>query len=154
MPDDKPLFPRDPLSSDPVLGGHAPADAEPLTTEEREELAARIREDLEREHSGRLDRVQRWREGVHRGDAARTREAELAHMREEMRAAFYQEKGYVRITEAGRDRWVSPEEAAWRSKRRRSGKPSHKPMNGRQSLLPFYVLAVLVAIALGVLLVR
>lgn len=137
---------RDPLASDPRVAGE---DA-PMSDEERAEAMARIREDLEREHSGRIERLSHWQTGRH---ASRTREAEISRLREEARVNFYKEKGYVRISEAGREKWVPPEEAQWRSKRR-GGRPRRAGPPGRPNMTAIYVLLVVVAAAIGAMLVR
>lgn len=137
---------RDPLAIDPRIAGE---DA-PMSPEERAAALARIREDLEREHSGRIERLSHWQTSR---PSSRTREAELSRMREEMRQNFYKEKGYVRISDGGRDKWVPPEEAQWRSKRR-SGRPRRALAPGRPNMTAIYVLLVVVAIAIGALLVR
>ena len=137
---------RDPLASDPRVTG----EEAPMSDDERAEALARIREDLEREHSGRIERLSHWQTGR---QTSRSREAEVSRLREEMRANFYKEKGYVKISDGGRDKWVPPEEAQWRSKRRsgRSHRPSHP---GRPNMIAIYVLLVVVAAAIGAMLVR
>lgn len=145
---DRPSSPhaRDPLAFDPRVAGEEP----PMTDEERAEALARIREDLEREHSGRIERLSHWQTGR---QVSRSREAEVARLREEMRANFYKEKGYVQISERGREKWVPPEEAQWRAKRR-GGRSHRASAPGRPNMIAIYVLLVVVAAAIGAMLVR
>ena len=150
---------RDPLA----LESKSPDPA--LTEAEQEELRALVRDGLEREHEARLARFERRRtqaRDARDSRLRRQREAALARMRESMREDFYREKGYQKVMEHGRERWVTNEEYSWlqrvRSKRRRSKRtPTARSAQGRGRWLlqiPLYAGMALLAAVLALLLTR
>ncbi|MFH1463455.1 MAG: hypothetical protein ABIO70_03630 [Pseudomonadota bacterium] len=98
----------------------------PLTDEERQRAEAAILEDLEREHARRQDAIERKRDRLRSKrdrDQQLQHELEVAHLREELRARYYTERGYKQyIDSRGRESWLSPEEFEWRTKYRRRRK--------------------------------
>lgn len=138
-----------------------PATTGPLSDEERAALADQFRLELEQEHQSRLERLQKRQEDArtYRDQRlARLREVEAARIKDEVRAQFFREHGYQRVEENGRERWIPAEEYAYK-RRARGGKPRHSRavgamMQPKWKMVPLYVLMVLVAIVIGLLVVR
>lgn len=134
-----------------------------LSESEREEIAQRFREELQETHQQRLERVERQKGRTERKDSKhsqRARDAEIARIQDETRAAFYKEQGYLEYTDStGRKSWLPPEEYAWRMKRRsrrkrrRNNTVEFEGMS-RWMTLGFYGGMFLIAIFLGILLTR
>jgi hypothetical protein len=125
-------------------------------------IAESFRAELEAEHEERqraqVDREQRARS---KRRTRQTRDEVLAEseIKERVRAEFYKEKGYKLYTDsAGRQHWLTPEEHAWRTAaraRRDSRRRSYQPSIWvRQKQLLMYGGAVLIAVALGLFLVK
>ena len=133
-----------------------------LPAEEQEAIATEFREELEAEHEERqqaqAERAQRARE---RRNARKTRQEALAEaeIKEKVRADFYKENGYKLYTDsAGRKHWLTPEEYTWRmaaraqrDSRRKTFEPS---IWVRQKTVVMYGGAILLAVALGLFLVK
>jgi hypothetical protein len=100
--------------------------AVPLTDEERQRAEASILEELDREHARRQVGVERKRErlrGKRDREQQRQQELDNAALREQLRARYYTERGYMQYTDSrGRSMWLSPEEYEWRTKYRRRRK--------------------------------
>jgi len=133
-----------------------------LTPDEREAIAEQFREELEAEHVER-QAVQAEREtrATARRDARQTRADAMAEaeIKEKIRAEFYKDKGYKLYTDsAGREHWLTPEEYEWRMAaraRRDSRRKTFEPSIWvRQKQLMMYGSAVLLAILLGLYLVK
>lgn len=132
-----------------------------ITEEERRAYAEQFREELEAEHSRRLEKLQRQRERRRMRIDERSRrelEAEKADIRDELRKAFYEEKGYKLYTDSsGRDIWLTAEEYKYRTSRRRrrvKRKPLGKVFGLRPRTVALYAMAVLMAVAIGIVMTR
>ena len=81
-----------------------------------------------------------------------------ARMREDVRRRFYQERGYERIEEHGRERWIPREEYELRTRgkapRIRNTRAVGARTAARYRWVPLYVLLILIATALGAIVVR
>ncbi len=137
-----------------------PQDQPPADVQEA--LAQEFRAELEAEHllrqqaqTERADRAQERRE-------QRTSRAEAmneAEIKKRVRTEFHKEKGYKLYTDsAGRQHWLTREEHEWRmaararrDSRRKTFAPSFLV---RQKSLMMYAGAVLLAVALGLFLVK
>ena len=133
--------------------------AGPITAEERAELEARFLAEVEQDHVRGLERVERKMANArlsHQERAARERMREVRLLRDAVRMRFYQEHGYQRIEENGRERWISPEEHALRQKTRSRTNPRAvgSRVGRKRRMLPLYLLLVLIAMAIGAFLVR
>lgn len=131
----------------------------PLTEEEREALAADFREELVAEHERRLQKheeQQRRREDRRaRGDST-DRQVALSELKDSVRADFYKEHGYRRYVDStGRENWLTPEEYAVRTARRKARRSRMPAVQGSDgpSYVAYVVVAVL-AVLLGMLLAR
>ncbi len=86
------------------------------------DIDERIRAELEREHAERQERFQVLREkGRERSrfKQARAEADEESRRRQDLRAEFYEEKGYKRYVDSrGKELWLLPEEYDWRVKAR------------------------------------
>ncbi len=133
-----------------------------LSTDEREAIAAEFRAELEAEHAERQEaQVEREARAKERRKERKTREEALAEseLKEKLRADFHREKGYKLYTDsAGRQHWLTPEEYEWRMAaraRRDSRRKSFEPSIWvRQKQLVMYGGAVLLAVALGLILIK
>jgi len=133
-----------------------------LSPEEREAIAAEFRAELEQEHVERQDaQADRESRASARRDARRTREDALAEadIKEQIRADFYKDKGYKLYTDsAGRQHWLTPEEYEWRmaarSRRDNRRKTFEPSIWVRQKQLVMYGSAILLAVALGMWLIK
>jgi len=133
--------------------------AGPITPEERAELEARFLAEVEQDHVRGLERVERKMANArltHQERVARERMREVRLLRDAVRKKFYQDHGYQRIEENGRERWISPEEHALRQKTRSRSNPRAvgARVNRKRRMLPLYLLLVLIAMAIGAFLVR
>ncbi len=132
-----------------------------ITEDEREAYARQFREELELEHQRRIEKLQREKERRRMRLDERSRrelEAEKADIRDAMRKAFYEEKGYKLYTDSsGRDIWLTAEEYKYRTSRRRrrvKRKPLGKVFGLRPRTVGLYALAVLIAVAIGLAMTR
>ena len=148
-------------TTDGLGGGQGGAPGAELSTDERERLEAEIRAELEAEHLSRLERVARRREELAQSRELRherSKQAEVARMREDVRRRFYQERGYERIEEHGRERWIPREEYELRTRgkapRIRNTRAVGARTAARYRWVPLYVLLILIATALGAMVVR
>ena len=125
-------------------------------------LAAEFRAELEAEHLERQE-AQEAREirATERQDKRKTRKEALeeAEIKEKVRAQFHKDKGYKLYTDsAGRKHWLTPEEYEWRMSaraRRDSRRKTFEPSIWvRQKSLMMYAGAVLLAVAIGLFLVK
>jgi hypothetical protein len=130
-----------------------------LSPGEREEAERALRAQLEEDHARRQETIEkrrsRKRQTQERRQAAR--HSELFSIREGVRAQFYEEKGYkVYIDSTGREVWLSPEEYAQRTQRRkRRGDSMPDPtLRDRRFMWLVYGGMVLLAILLGLMLAR
>jgi hypothetical protein len=133
-----------------------------LSPDERKAIAAEFREELREEHQERTEaQAERERKTTERRSARKSREEALAEseLKEQLRAEFHKDNGYQLYTDsAGREHWLTPEEYEWRmaararrDNRRRTYEPS---IWVRQKQLVMYGSAVLLAVALGLYLVK
>ena len=133
-----------------------------LSDEEREQLEDEIRAELEKEHVEKLEAFEVQREEARqrgRARAQRRAESERAALKRKMRDDFYKEKGYLPYVDSrGREKWLPPEEHAWRTKMRRRAAERHPDQIwGRARTMKRYlpwVLVVLGGILLGLYLLR
>lgn len=89
-----------------------------LTDEEKQKHSAAILAELAERHAAQAEAPTSKPVAKHTADAER--EAEIARLRLELQAQFHQDNGYVRYVDSrGTERWLSPEEAERRSKRRK-----------------------------------
>lgn len=139
-----------------------PSESTTLSEQERLALEAEIRAELEAEHQARLERVARRREelsATRELRQERVRQSEIARMREDVRRRFYQERGYERVEEHGRERWIPREEFDLRGRGkqarvRNTRAVGSRAIAGRYKWVPLYILLILVATALGAFVVR
>ncbi len=130
-----------------------------ISEEERLALEAQFREEIERDHEQRMERLSRKQESAraHREErAARARQREAALIRDAVRMKFYQEKGYQRIEENGRERWIPAEEfaARQRAKARQNSRAVGARVHAKYKMVPLYLMLALIAMAIGAFLVR
>lgn len=130
-----------------------------LSEEERLELERAIRAELEREHQQRLERLHRRQETARaqlEERRVRERHRQVALLKDAVRLQFYRERGYHRVEENGRERWVTTEELAarQRSRARVNTRAVGARVHRRFRMLPLYLLLALVAMAIGAFLVR
>ena len=133
-----------------------------LTEQERKELADEIREELESEHRLRLDRLRERKDAGRRRASGRSEDLKnqaIEAVREQVRQSFYEEQGYKLYTDStGRQMWLPAEEHEWRMRRssHRRGKraPLHLETGDKRKVMAAYVVLVVVAVVVGVLLVR
>ena len=133
-----------------------------LSKEEEDRIEAEYRAELESEHTERqLAQKRRHQKSKARSDErrhARQLQSE-AEVKEKILADFHKEKGYKLYTDsAGREHWLTPEEYDWRMKARaqrdRNRKSFRPTFWARKRMLMMYGGAVLLAIALGLFLIR
>ncbi len=166
-----PLEDQEPVSSPPAPA--APETAEtPLTAvvqevpttatldaAEKARLEAEFRAEIERDHQQRMERLHRKQESAraHREERqARARQREVALLRDQVRMKFYQEMGYQRIEENGRERWIPAEEFAsrQRAKARANSRAVGAKVYSKYRMVPLYLMLALIAMAIGAFLVR
>ena len=130
-----------------------------LSDAERQLALDEFRAQLEAEHSRRAAELDQKRERQSRREERdeAARHAELFELREQARAEFYATHGYKEYTDStGRQVWLSPEEYAWRHKRRKHRKePLLDPsFTNRKITLLFYAAMFVIAVIVGLLLAR
>ena len=130
-----------------------------LSEEERLLALQEFRAQLEAEHERRAAELEQKLARQERRDQAveAARHAELYDLREQARAEFYAARGYREYTDStGRQVWLSPEEFAWRNKRRKHRKePVLDPsFSSRKVTLLFYAGMAVIAVVVGLLLAR
>lgn len=130
-----------------------------LSPEERAELEARFRREVEQDHAQRLERLHRKQETARSNREerlARARQREMSLLRDEVRMRFYKENGYQRIEENGRERWLPPEEYAsrQRARARANTRAVGSRVHTKYKMVPLYLLLALIAMAIGAFLVR
>lgn len=121
-----------------------------LNDEERAQFVARFRDEVEAEHARREARRRLTPSKAEQED--RLREAELARLRRQVREAWFEEHGYVKVLDGrGNARWVHPDDAERRKKKKRRAPivVAQWTDNKRRMLIAAAVVAV--AIVLGVL---
>ncbi len=136
------------------------SDSPPLTPAELEESRARFEADLLEEHNARVAKVQRRQERSDHVHSVRNQEARqkaLNDLKAEVQAEFYKKNGYKLYTDStGREHWLTPEEFAFRTDRRKRRK--HRIIEpiamGRHRQWLFAVGIVGLALVLGMLLAR
>lgn len=134
----------------------------PLTEDERKQAEAAILSDLDREHARRLQTLNRKRERLRSRRAQQDQvqhELEIAAMREELRAQYYTERGYLKYVDSrGRESWLTPEEHEWRTKYRRRRHRNRLlvalPKGQRVWTIALYAGMLALAVVLGVLISR
>ncbi len=132
---------------------------EPVANEDEREA---LRAQFELEHEERQRRFQERRvAGRDRAQAHKERKDRRQQLELEAteRKLFYKEHGYKRyIDSRGQEHWLLPEEYAWRQKardaRNRRNRKYRNMTKGRHNELLLMVLAVLLAISLGLVLLR
>lgn len=136
--------------------------AEPAPSKTEDELRAAIRAELEAEHAARVERFEAKRtvarERAREHHAQRERR-DVEELRLAERRRFYQEKGYREYVDSnGRSEWLTPAEYEWRTQRRkrrdRRGREYHPNLVKRRRELVLYAVAVVMALVIGLLLVR
>jgi len=126
--------------------------------DEREALRAQF----EQEHEEAQRRFEERRAaGRDRAEAHRERKVRGKRLELEAveRKRFYKEHGYKRYVDSrGQEHWLLPEEYAWRQKareaRNRRNRKYRNMSSGRYNQLLLMGLAVLLAVALGLVLLR
>ena len=127
-------------------------------TPRRDELRAR----LEAEHEQRkAEFVQKRARGKDRAKSRQERKEQDKQRKLEQaeRIRFYKEKGYKKYVDSrGRLHWLLPEEYAWREKARKAREARNKrygsPAAVRNTEIWLMGLAALLAVALGLFLIR
>lgn len=122
-----------------------------LSDDEKKRWEEQFRKEVLEEHHRRSE-LMRAREDE---DVELAKQAELLHMRMQVREQFWKDQGYVRYTDSrGQESWVTPEEYELRMERRRArGRPWQEMFYSeevRNVLIGVVVLGV--AVALGILL--
>jgi hypothetical protein len=122
-----------------------------------EDLRQRILDELEQEHSERLEKL------AHRKQRARARTEERKQelrvegtkkLRDEIRDRFYDEKGYVEYVDgSGRREWVPKEEYEWRMRRRKRSRRSDLPMSKRMREVVATGVALVIVVLIGIVFV-
>ena len=132
-----------------------------MTEQEREELRVRFRQQLNDEHALRLSAFEQKRDRVRdrrERKRARSRQAEIAQLQDEIRAEFYETHDYREyIDGAGRRHLVPPEEFEWRSSaKRRRHKKRHirSEVPQRTRILAMWSAMLFVAVIAGLLLAK
>jgi hypothetical protein len=129
-----------------------------LTEEEKQALRQKVLDQLEAEHQERLNELEdrKKRAAERRGDRTRRRkEAEEAELRDQVREEYYAEKGYeLYIDRSGHKKWIPKEELEWRMRRRRTRRKDNAPMSNQARSLVFYAATTLIALLLGLYLLR
>ncbi len=128
-----------------------------LTDEERAALEAEMRQQLEEEHAQRLRQLEERRASARARREARgagARQVAVTELQQELRERFYKEKGYRLYTDStGREVWLTPEEFAVRSRRRKERKrPMHDQELGQRRIWYVYGAIAVLAVVLGALL--
>jgi|AACY02.16.fsa_nt_gi hypothetical protein len=143
-----------------VPGGAERGAADVLTEQERQSAEAEFEAELQAEHARRADAMRRRKAKRVDGRSRREEEErriELYELREEVRRRFYKENGYKRyIDSTGREVWLTPEEFAARSKRRRRRKLASidQALPSKYRTLALYGGLALLATVLGFALAR
>jgi hypothetical protein len=129
-----------------------------LSDEERREIEARLRAELEHEHEARAlhgDRTIEQRDDDRRA-AEIVRESEVAKLRAEVKAAFWSERGFQRYVDSrGTEHWLTPDEYERRMQRRKHRRPRNDPQKRNAALrriavfVGVLVLAIVIGLALG-----
>ena len=134
-----------------------------MTEAERIEAEALIRAELEAEHNQRVEGVaaSKLRAAERRGDKnSQHRREEMDALRIELQHKFYTENGYqIYVDSRGDELWLSPEEYAWRVKRRgnrkRNKRKKFETVPGLQPrIIAFYIAGAALAVTIGLMLVR
>jgi hypothetical protein len=122
-----------------------------ITDEEHEEFAEQFRQEVKTEHERRLAALDEPKKKRSSAENELQREAALAALRQEVRTAFYLEKGYVPYTDSrGLTNLVPPEELERRQSRQRRSKRRPKYLAKVQNYPYFgYVIVLLLGMALG-----
>lgn len=136
--------------------------SEPAQRPELDDERARIRAELEAEHEARVERFAAKRAAARERAGERLdqqQRREMEQLRLDERRRFYEEKGYREYIDSnGRSEWLTPEEYEWRSKRRkrrdRKGREYTPGLLRRRRELAVYAVAVVVALLIGLVLVR
>lgn len=136
-------------------------DNDPQNTE-REDIAERFRAQLEDEHTARqlAQERRRIRSKAKASESEERRQAILeAEVQDQVRADFHREKGYRLYTDsAGREHWLTPDEYEWRMRARAQRDQRRKSFQQsfwvRRRTLVLYAGAALLAVAVGLFLVR
>jgi hypothetical protein len=136
--------------------------SEPARHPDQDALREQIRAELEAEHQRRLERFQERRSRAHDSSRAhqetRLRKAE-EDLRQSERRRFYQEQGYKEYVDSnGRAEWLPPQEYEWRMRRRkkrdRKGREYQPSVLTRRRELALYAVAAVIAVILGLILIR
>ena len=133
----------------------------PLSDNERQKLQQKIQQELEAEHQVREERAQRKVDNLEEKEqeaAPVPQTGEIKALRSHLRRQFYEEHGYkLRKDPTGRDMWLSPTEQEFRSKRnkrKRSSKKNKSFVKAQKNNLALYAGVVLMAVVLGLLIVK
>ena len=132
----------------------------PLSDDEKRNLEAQIRSEMQAEHQRRIESLSRRKEDSrkrHEDKSEMQRNAEVSELREEMQRRFYEEQGYKRyVGSTGREQWLPPEEYEWRSRRRkrRIRGDGVTRVTPRLRVVLLYCAIALAAVVLGLLIVR
>jgi hypothetical protein len=154
--------PRDGGAGAPPKGG-VEGDGEPRSDEagseqSREAIRKRVLEELEAEHDQRMEQLEARKEKARaRTHERKEREKEVLDrkFKEELRAEFYRERGYVEyVDRSGRRTWVPKEEYEWRMRRRKASRKRDLPMNNQTRQVLFYAATVIIALVIGLMLVK
>jgi hypothetical protein len=140
-----------------VLVSTDPRRTEPPLRDEEDALRQTLREELERDHAERLEKLEKRKDRAR----ARTHErrdeqrAEIERkLKDEVRDQFYEEKGYVEYVDAsGRREWVPKEEYEWRMRRRKKSRKPDLPMSNRMREVVVMGLGLVVAVIIGIVFV-
>jgi predicted Zn-dependent protease len=133
-----------------------------LTEEEAAKLAADFRDALMNEHESRVKAQEHREERSREKHKARVREQEILaeeQIKEHVRAEFYKEQGYKLYTDsAGRQHWLTRSEYDWRIQARARRDKNHRSFDfgahTRQRRLTMYAGSIILAIAMGLWLLR
>ena len=133
----------------------------PLSDNERQKLQDKIQQELEAEHQLREERAQRKVNNLEEKEqeaVPKPQTGEIKALRSHLRRQFYEERGYkLRKDPTGRDMWLSPTVQEFRhkrNKRKRSNKKNKSFVKVQKNNLVLYAGIILMAVILGLLIVK